>query len=268
MPANEPSPSTVLGEHTSADGLKSAMTAAWDHGAARYDSNWGHGLQTTVEREAWTALLDRLVPPSPVLRILDVGTGTGFFALLLSELGHDVTGLDLSECMLSVARSKAEEQGLSPTFLLGDADSPPPLGQFDLVVARHVLWTLPRPEAAVRAWAGLVCPGGRVMAVDGMWGSDRLLDRALATAGRALGQLQSGGHDGDHTFPSAAQGRLPLRHVRSMEPARNVFVRAELTEVLAEELTWIDEIERSVMPLAQRLEHRHRRYLLEGRRAG
>jgi hypothetical protein len=41
-------------------------------------------------------------------------------------------------------------------------------------------------------------------------------------------------------------------------------VRAGLSDVLAEELAWIDNVERSVMPLDERLRHRYRRYLLEG----
>jgi len=54
-------------------------------------------------------------------RILDVGTGTGRAALLFARGGAQVTGVDASEEMLSVARQHAAEQGVSARFLLGDA---------------------------------------------------------------------------------------------------------------------------------------------------
>lgn len=247
--------------------LKAAMTAAWDRGAADYDTLWGHGLKTAVERDAWLALLERLVPPTPSLRILDVGTGTGFLALLLSGMGHEVTGLDLSEGMLAVARAEAEKRKLTATFAVGDVESPPDgLGQFDVVVARHVFWTLLQPEAAVRAWVGVLRPHGRVIVIDGIWKPTAIVDRVLAGTGRVLGQLRPGHHHGDHAYPAGTRGRLPLQHLSSPEPARNVFVRAGLTDVLTEALTWIDDVERHAMPLQERLQNRHRRYLLEGRR--
>lgn len=246
--------------------VKAAITAAWDRGASGYDSNWGHGLKTEVEREAWLRLLARLLPPTSPTRILDVGCGTGFLTLLLSELGHDVIGLDLSEGMLDQARSAARDRGLTLAFRAGDAESPPDdLGAFDVVVSRHVLWTLLHPEQAVTAWTALVPPGGRVLAIDGLWHPTRAADRALIAAGRVLERVQSGRSD-HHGYPAETRDRLPLQHLGDLEPVRNVFRRAGLVEVMAEELGWIDDVERRVAPMAVRLKQRWRRYLIEGRR--
>jgi SAM-dependent methyltransferase len=246
--------------------LKVAMTAAWDHAALEYDDQWSHGLKTSVERDAWLALLSRLLPESPRLRVLDVGTGTGFLALLISELGHDVTGIDLSEEMMSVGREHARARKLTTRFLVGDAEAPPPLEELDVVISRHVFWTLQRPEQAVRAWSRMLGSGGRVVVIDGLWFHRSRLDRALGEVGRLMGQIRTGREKKrEHHFPASADGQLPLKYLRSFEPARNVLVRAGLTDVLAEELAWIDNVERRVMPLDQRLRHRYTRYLLEGR---
>lgn len=259
-------PMTEPSDHATSDRLKVAMTAAWDRGAADYDHHWGHGLQTAVEREAWVEMLKRLVPPTPALRILDVGTGTGFLALLLGEIGHQVVGIDLSEGMLSVARAGAQQRGLDTTFVVGDVESPPEdLGRFDVVMARHVFWTLLQPEAAVRAWADLLRPQGRVIVIDVLMKPAGITDGVLHEAGRILTRLRPGSHHADHSYPAEVRGRLPLRYLASPEPARNVLVRAGLIDVLSEELTWIDDLERSVMPIVQRLQHRSRRYLVEGR---
>jgi SAM-dependent methyltransferase len=51
-----------------------------------------------------------------------------------------------------------------------DAEAPPfPPGSFNLIVERHVLWTLPNPEQALRAWSALLRPGGRLVLIEGDW---------------------------------------------------------------------------------------------------
>ena len=75
---------------------------------------------------------------------------TGFVSLLLAELGHTCKGVDLSENMLSKAKEKAEKAGFHDvTFAIGDAeDTKEPADQYDVVINRHLVWTLPHPEKA------------------------------------------------------------------------------------------------------------------------
>src|SRR5262249_45381154 len=59
-------------------------------------------------------------------------------------------------------------QGLDVHFEQGDAEQLPfPPGSFHLAVSRHVLWTLPHPEAALDEWIRVLRPGGRVVVIDG-----------------------------------------------------------------------------------------------------
>src|SRR5262249_14917292 len=59
------------------------------------------------------------------------------------------------------------------TVLHGDAAEPPVGGRrFDVVLCRHLLWTLPDPGAALRRWAGLLRPGGQLVLVEGRWAAD------------------------------------------------------------------------------------------------
>ena len=46
---------------------------------------------------------------------------------------------------------------------------PSPTDSFDLVVSRHVLWTLPHPEAAIDEWIRVLRPGGRLAVIDGQF---------------------------------------------------------------------------------------------------
>jgi 2-polyprenyl-3-methyl-5-hydroxy-6-metoxy-1,4-benzoquinol methylase len=68
------------------------------------------------------------------LRILDVGCGTGRHSIELSKRGYTITGIDLSEDMLSRAKQKAAESGQSIEFLKHDARNLPFENEFDVAI--------------------------------------------------------------------------------------------------------------------------------------
>lgn len=123
----------------------------------------------TGEYAAWVKAVRALLPREPC-DVLDVGTGTGFLAFIAASLGHRVTGVDLAEGMLAVARAEADRRGLRPRLITGDAVAPDfPDASFDVVTNRHLLWTLLEPETAFANWRRLLRPGGYVLAFDGLW---------------------------------------------------------------------------------------------------
>jgi SAM-dependent methyltransferase len=71
-----------------------------------------------------------------------------------------------------VGRARAKLAGRDAVFLVGDAAAPPVGEQrFDVVLVRHVLWALPDPARALRHWHGLLRPAGRLVLVEGVWGT-------------------------------------------------------------------------------------------------
>ncbi|MER5476166.1 class I SAM-dependent methyltransferase [Streptomyces sp. NPDC002734] len=146
-----------------------AIAAYWNAAAHAFDEEPDHGLRGEATRAAWDRLLRRWAPPLPA-DVLDLGCGTGSLSVLLAGAGHRVTGVDLAPAMAEAARAKLAAAGLPGVVHVGDAAAPP-VGEdrFDMVVVRHVLWTLPDPETALRHWAGLLRPGGTLLLVEGRW---------------------------------------------------------------------------------------------------
>lgn len=149
---------------------KQVIRDYWDDQAASFDDQFLHSIATEDERRAWARILDLLAPPGHTLDVLDVGCGTGFLALLFAERGHRVTGIDVAPQMIERARAKATAQGLAVTFRIDDAEAlQDPDASYDLVVCRHLLWTLPHPQQALAEWVRVTRPGGRVAVIDGEW---------------------------------------------------------------------------------------------------
>jgi ubiquinone/menaquinone biosynthesis C-methylase UbiE len=114
-----------------------AMAASFD--AKRFGGPIGQILLADQER-----VLAEFLGDVANRRILDMATGTGRAALALARRGAIVTGVDASREMLSVARTRAADAGLSIEFAEGDAHALPyPDRAFDDVVCLRMLMHVP-----------------------------------------------------------------------------------------------------------------------------
>lgn len=104
------------------------------------------------------------------LRVLDIGTGPGFFAIILCELGYDVTAVDLTSAMLEEARNNAGLLAGNIVFSVMGAEA---LtygdNSFDVVVSRNLTWNLPHPEKAYAEWVRVLKSGGLLLNFDANW---------------------------------------------------------------------------------------------------
>ena len=115
----------------------------------------------------WLREIEDHLPAGKNLRILDVGTGTGFFAILLARQGQQVEGIDLTPAMLEEARVQATQEGVSITFREMDAQELEYADEtFDAVISRNLTWTLPEPEKAYREWYRVLKKGGVLLNFD------------------------------------------------------------------------------------------------------
>jgi SAM-dependent methyltransferase len=161
--------------------MASDMRAIWDAGAGAFDDEPDHGLLDPTVRAAWRQVLLGVLPPSPA-RILDLGCGTGSLSVLCAEMGHAVTGIDLSPRMIEKAEAKARRHAVEVELRVGDAASPRVSDAFDVVLTRHLLWVLPEPGAAVARWSDLLTGDGRLVLIEGRWhtGAGLAADEVLA----------------------------------------------------------------------------------------
>ncbi len=153
-------------------GLAEQIRSYWDIDAATYDRASDHRPTALTVQTAWATAVARLLPAPPA-RVLDCGAGTGFLSLIAARHGHKVTALDVSPRMLDRLRARVDEEGVGIEVVEGSA-AEPPAGPFDAVIERHLLWTLPDPIAALRAWRR-AAPMGRLVLFEGLWGgADRV----------------------------------------------------------------------------------------------
>lgn len=121
-------------------------------------------VRSAVLWDALRTVLDRIAPEGPS-DVVDVGGGTGGFAVPLAELGHRVTVLDANPDALAALERRAAESGVKVRSVQGDAtDLPDLLGPdaADLVLCHSVLEYVDDPAAAMAALTGAVRPGGSV----------------------------------------------------------------------------------------------------------
>ena len=103
---------------------------------------------------------------SPVsgLRLVDVGCGGGILAEAMAQRGATVTGIDMGEAPLSVAKLHQLESGVDVTYLQSTAEelAEKEAGAFDVVCCLEMLEHVPDPGSVISACAAMTKAGGSV----------------------------------------------------------------------------------------------------------
>ena len=115
--------------------------------------------QNVVMAEALCTALD----PHAGQRVLDVACGSGTAALVVARRYCDVTGIDYVPALIDRARQRAQVEGYSVEFRVGDAQALPfPDATFDAVVSVYGMQFAPDQEQAARELVRVCRPGGRI----------------------------------------------------------------------------------------------------------
>ena len=100
----------------------------------------------------------------PGKKVIDIGCGGGLLSEGMARRGATVTGIDLGEAPLAVARLHAEKSGVEVEYLqvLAEEIAEQRAGEYDAVTCLEMLEHVPDPASVIRACAKLVKPGGQV----------------------------------------------------------------------------------------------------------
>lgn len=140
----------------------------WDKGAAVYDEIVNTEFETDTY-DHWKTILNNLLSGKQNLKILDVGTGPGFFGVLLSRMGHQVTAIDSSPEMIAKAKKNAEKYNCNIKVIETDIIEYKTEKTFDIIISRNVTWFLYNPVAAYQNWHRMLNDGGQVIVFDANW---------------------------------------------------------------------------------------------------
>lgn len=122
---------------------------------------------------SWLTEISRYITIRPNMRILDIGTGAGFLAILCAQQGATVNGIDISPEMVHSAQQNAARFQQTIDFQIMDAESLNFDNQtFDVVIARNVTWLLPHPKAAYQEWLRVLKQDGILINIDANYGQD------------------------------------------------------------------------------------------------
>lgn len=171
------------------DKLKNRIVTYWDSRSSDFARLHMRELRNDISQR-WEREILANLPQGQPLTILDIGTGTGYFALLLSQHGYTVTGIDLTEKMILEARRTAKVISSPATFLIMDAENLTfEDSSFDAAICRNLTWTLPHPERAYREWLRVLKPNGLLLNFDADYGKVMM---------NASYQTETGRHSHEH----------------------------------------------------------------------
>ena len=248
---------------------KETISKYWDWRSESY-TNALDGFQAE-ERSVWNKELRAAVNGNRGLNILDVGTGPGFLALILAEMGHTITGVDISRGMIEKAQNNAKMMGLEADFRHADAERLPFEDEsFDFLVNWHLLWTLPNPKETIEEWARVLKPEGAIVAIDGAWFDPALSTRLRRCVSKAVTFAF------DKKIPSfySVFGEYynPIRHELPLfgdtKPQRicTLFEEAGLSNVSFRYLEEAQRFQRAYAKLPYRIAHNDPTFLVTGKK--
>lgn len=198
--------------------IRDEIREFWSERAATFDQSVGHEIFSEAERRGWHRLIRKHLGAGQGRPLLDLACGTAVISHLMNDMGFQVTGLDWSETMLEQARAKAKTRGTDIRFVMRDAErTGEPDAAYDAITNRHLVWTLVDVPAAFAEWYRLLKPGGRVLIVDGNFGSRNWASKLHKTVDHLLSRGAPG------------QGRMdPAMAARHKRIREQVYFSAEM----------------------------------------
>lgn len=171
----------------------------WTNRAEGY-SQVNQGELHSEQKHKWQQTLLQYIPfkANKNIKILDIGTGPGFFAIILAQLGFDITAIDYTEQMLLEAKQNAGKFSEQIDFQQMDAQNLNfPDEKFDVIVTRNLTWNLENPQQAYSEWHRVLKKDGVLLNFDANW-YNHLFDEQKRQAYEEDRKMVAKAHMDDH----------------------------------------------------------------------
>jgi ubiquinone/menaquinone biosynthesis C-methylase UbiE len=162
----------------------------------------------------------------PGADVLEVAPGPGYFAIELAKLGdYRITGLDISETFVQIARKNAAQANVPVDFRRGNASGMPfNRESFDFLLCRAAFKNFSQPLPALREMYRVLKPGGRALIID------LRKDTSQESVAQAVHEMKLGGFNGILT-------KLTFRFML----LKRAYTRSDFERMVAE--THFDKVE-------------------------
>jgi len=197
---------------------------------------WGMGDYSVLARkfEPAAATLCDACAFSAGQEVLDVGAGTGNFAIACAREGASVVACDLAPGMIEAGRARTEAEGFDLEWMEADVEQLPfEDARFDCVGSVFGAFIAPRPDVAAGQMFRVARPGGTVgltaWSPDGFFGALQLLGQRFTPPPEGVGRPQEWGDE------ATARARLEPLAARVECERGAVVLSAESAEALAAE---------------------------------
>lgn len=149
--------------------IQKQLNTRWSRSSAGYSKIIRDEL-SSFRVQAWLDLIKHHIPTDKEVNILDIGTGPGFFTIILTKAGYRITGIDSSIGMIEQAKANVAAENIDPTLVVMDSHQLEfPDNHFDLILSRNVTWTQHSPITAYQEWNRVLKPNGRLLIFDANW---------------------------------------------------------------------------------------------------
>jgi ubiquinone/menaquinone biosynthesis C-methylase UbiE len=204
--------------------LKTMVKKNWTDSSQKYSNAVREELHS-FKRHVWLDIIRENGGGKKPMRVLDVGTGPGFFAVLLALEGHSVTAIDCTSAMIEEAKKNAALENASIDFRVADTHATGFEDEcFDMIVSRNVAWTLIDAEKAYKEWHRILRVEGVLLIFDANWNLRLFQEDVMREYEQSLEDYKQLFHE---EAPGYTQEELDYR--RSMPMCRRLRPQWDIT---------------------------------------
>lgn len=221
------------------------------------------------QRKDWLAAIEQEIEKvcgkreKKNIRILDAGTGPGFFAIILAEAGYCVTAVDYTPAMLDQARKNAGPLEERIDFRQMDAQELQfEEESFDVVISRNLTWVLEHPDRAYASWKRVLKKNGLLINFDANWYHYLYDEKKEAAYQKDREAVREQGMEDYNTAPDIDEDAMeeiaravplgredrPAWDIRALEKIRMQRIQAD-TEVWKRVWTPVEQVNFASTPL-------------------